>query len=148
MIRHAFLIALALSAAGCKRNRQPEAAAAGADPKPFTLACNGQVTDEMGQVRGALKFSLTVDIANTETLISNIGADRPGILPSAYDNRNGDVLKVATNDRLITADLNTAGRQDADNKVAIDRRTGKFTGPDSNGACIKAALIPMPAQKF
>ena len=51
-------------------------------------------------------------------------------------------------DDLIVADFNNSARQETSNQVTVDRRTGKFTGPDSNGSCAKAALVAMPGQKF
>ena len=148
MIRHAFLIAVALSVSACGRGKAEKVAAKGADPKPFTLACTGQITDEMDRTRGTLAFTLTIDAANTEALITSIASDRAEELPPSLQNRNGDIVKVTLNDRQIVSDLNNSARQETGNKVTIDRRTGKFTGPDSNGSCAKAALVAMPGQKF
>ena len=147
MIRHALLIGLALATVGCGRAKPVEVKAA-ADPKPFTLACTGQITDEIDVARGTLRFSLTIDAANSEALLTGIGSDRTELLPAAMQNRDGDIVKIVVNDREIAADLNSATRRDSGNRVAIDRRTGKFTGPSSNGSCAKTALVALPGQKF
>ena len=147
MIRHAVLIALALSATGCGRAK-PEKAKAAADPVPFTLACTGTLMSETDVALGSLNFSVTIDAANSEALISNIASDRAEFLPPAMEGRNGDIVKVSANDREIAVDLNLGSRRDNENRVVLDRRTGKFTGPSSIGSCAKAALIPLPGQKF
>ncbi len=122
MIRYAVMIALSLGVAGCGKHRGSPAvdvdtsvAVAGSDdPKPFTLACDGQVADGMGLVRGAVKFSLTIDASNSESLLSNSVANPASVLPPSFEGRNGDILKVTMNDRVVIADLNEVNRQDAD----------------------------------
>lgn len=156
MIRYTLIIALSLGVTACGKHRaspapdaNPSMAVAGSDdPKPFTLACDGQVADGMGLVRGAVKFSLTIDAANTESLLSNAVANPISVLPPSFLNRNGDIIKVTINDRVVIADLNDVNRQDADSRITIDRQTGKFAGPDTSGSCTKASLIPMPMHKF
>lgn len=147
MIRHAVFIALALTATGCGRNK-PEKAKTVADPVPFTLACTGTLLNETESPLGSLNFSVTIDTANSEALISNIASNRADFLPPAMEGRNGDIVQVSTNDREIAVDLNAGTRRDNENRVVLDRRTGKFTGPSSIGSCAKAALIPLPGQKF
>ena len=146
MIRNVILIAVALSAAGCGRSKPEKPKAA--DPVAFTLACTGTLVNEEDVALGSLNFSVTIDLANTETLLSNIATDREAYLPAALQSRNGDIAKVSANDQAITIDLNTGTRRDSENRLVLDRRTGKFTGPSSIGSCAKAALIPLPAQKF
>jgi hypothetical protein len=146
MIRNAFLIAVALSAAGCGRNKPEKPKVA--DPVPFTLACTGTLVNEEDVALGSLNFSVTIDLANSEALMSSIASDREAYMPPAMQNRNGDIVKASANDREIAVDLNTGTRRDTENRIVLDRRTGKFTGPSSNGSCAKAALIPLPGQKF
>ena len=146
MIRHAVLIAVALSAAGCARAKPEKPKAA--DPVPFTLACTGSLLSEDDAALGSLNFSVTIDLANSEALMSNIASDRPAYLPPALEGRDADIVKASANDREIAVDLNTGTRRDTENRIVLDRRTGKFTGPSSTGSCAKAALIALPAQKF
>jgi hypothetical protein len=146
MIRHAILIAVALSAAGCGRSKPEKPKVA--DPVPFTLACTGTLVNDEDVSLGSLNFSVTVDLANSEALMSSIATDRAAYLPASLQNRNGDIVNVSANDREIAVDLNTGTRRDTENRIVLDRRTGKFTGPSSNGSCAKAALIPLPGQKF
>lgn len=151
MIKHALLIALTLSAAGCGKPRGSapagDSTASRSEAKPFTLKCDGEISDDIGRVVGPIGLSLTVDAANSEALISAISSTQPGLIPPMLQKRSGDIIKLSTNERELNANLNDGTRAEVANLI-VDRRTGKFNGPDIVGTCVKAELIPMPGQKF